>query len=219
MTTNRPQSRCFPGTVRVLGKNRPVRGRLDIGRRRYLILDELGAVGRKRCLAFDPEAGPRGALRCLLVLPDLPAAWQHVRVLHDISTHNGVLSRVLDYRKVHGDLYVALEWVHGIDLKEFLSDVRSGRRARPSPVEAVRLIRKLAHDLGHIHRRRRIAHGDIKPSNLIVASEPSRLVLIDFGSAWLLEQTLRRHPGDGTRYRNARAGCSCTWGRFFLDSQ
>jgi serine/threonine-protein kinase len=40
-------------------------------------------------------------------------------------------------------------------------------------------------------------HGDIKPANLIVARNPSRLVMIDFGSAWSVERTVRREEGDG----------------------
>ena len=54
-----------------------------------------------------------------------------------------------------------------------------------------------AHGLAQLHRRHAIVHGDIKPANLILARNPSRLVMIDFGSAWGIERTARRDAGDG----------------------
>ena len=45
--------------------------------------------------------------------------------------------------------------------------------------------------------QRRILHGDIKPENLILAREPNRLVMIDFGTAWTTERTTRRDQGGG----------------------
>ena len=61
----------------------------------------------------------------------------------------------------------------------------------------MRLLRGLAHGLGQLLRSFALIHGDIKPENLILARRPSRLVMIDYGSAWLLPRTRSRNPGDG----------------------
>src|SRR5262245_44340381 len=118
MARNQNGQAGHPTFARVHGRMMPVRDALNIGRRTYLILDELGTAGRKRYMALDRNAGPRGALRALLVLPDSRAAWQHARVLDKISAHNAILPKVLDFRVVRGELHIAMEWVNGIDLQE-----------------------------------------------------------------------------------------------------
>lgn len=184
-------------SVRIAGRDWPVIERLTVGRRQYLILEKTGSADRCRFMAFDPYAGPDGDLRAILVLPQSPAAEQHVRVLKRISANNINLPTILEYRRRKDELLVVLTWVRGMDLEGYLRKVRSGRKPRPSATEAFRLVRGLAHGLGQIHRRHAIIHGDIKPANLIVASDPSRLVMIDFGSAWGAERTIAREEGDG----------------------
>lgn len=56
----------------------------------------------------------------------------------------------------------------------------------------------LAHGLRTFHNRQQLIHADIKPDNLIVATDSGRFVLIDFGSAWAVEHTCRRDPGNGS---------------------
>jgi serine/threonine protein kinase len=55
----------------------------------------------------------------------------------------------------------------------------------------------LAHGLKVLHDRAQVVHGDIKPDNVVVSSDSGRFVFIDFGSAWKVEQTVLRNPGDG----------------------
>jgi serine/threonine protein kinase len=61
----------------------------------------------------------------------------------------------------------------------------------------MRLIHGLANAVCKLRTKFRVAHGDIQPANVILTSHPSRLVLIDFGSAWTAEAAARRHEGDG----------------------
>ena len=123
-------------------------------------------------MAFDPYAGPDGDLRSILILPRSPAAEQHARVLKRVSANNINLPTILEYRMRNGELQVVLTWVRGMDLQRYLEEVHSGCRRRPSATEAFRLVRGLAHGLGQLHRRHAIIHGDIKPANLILASNP-----------------------------------------------
>jgi serine/threonine protein kinase len=185
-----------PNTVRFAGKEYPVLDRLNIGRRNYLILKRLASAPRRRLLAFDPHAGPGGDLRAILILPRTAASRQHLRVLKAASA-NVNLPKIVDYHR-HGDEWrLALEWITGPDLKTYLDDLRRRERARrPSAFEAFRLFRGLAHGLSQLHRRGMI-HGDVHPGNLILTTNPTRVVPIDFGSAWQAHQTMGRAEGDG----------------------
>ena len=63
--------------------------------------------------------------------------------------------------------------------------------------EAIRLFRQLAHGQHHLHRHCGLVHADIKPANIILSHASRKLVLIDYGSAWGIERTTSRQPGDG----------------------
>jgi serine/threonine protein kinase len=183
-------------TVRVAGREYPVCDRLSIGRRNYLILQRLATAPRQRLLAFDPYAGPGGELRSILILPKGAASRQHLQVLKTASA-NVNLPTILDYRPQRDQWQLVLQWIHGPDLKSYLADLRHRDNARwPSASEAFRLFRGLAHGLSQLHRRG-IIHGDVHPGNLILTSNTTRVVPIDFGSAWQSERSLTRAEGDG----------------------
>ena len=90
-----------------------------------------------------------------------------------------------------------LNWVHGTNLRDYFQAIRDVKTPRPSVTESVRLIRGLAHGLGHFHRRTNIVHGDISPANIIITSGTKQLVLVDFGSAWPVEAAAMKEDGDG----------------------
>ncbi len=184
-------------TIRFADRDWPVIDRLRIGRREYLILEKTGVGQRQRFMAWDRHAGPGGDLRAILIFPRSQSAMQFLRVLKRVSAGNDNLPTILDYRAQGDQLLVVLIWVRGPDLRTFFDDVRAGKVARPSPTEAFRLYRGLAHGLSNLHRRHTIVHGDVKPANIILTRSPSRLVLIDFGSSWQVAQTVSRSEGDG----------------------
>jgi len=183
--------------VRAAGREWPVLEKRRLGGRTYLILEKLGNAWRRRYRVFDRHGGPAGDFRLLLELPRSRSARQQVRVLKRLSAHNINLPTILDYCIQEKRIVLVLTWVGGPDLESYLHNVRAGRSIRPSPTEAFRLGRGLAHGLAQLHRRHTVGHGDIKPANLILARNPSRLVIIDFGSAWTIERTSRRSKGDG----------------------
>ena len=90
-------------------------------------------------------------------------------------------------------------WVRGPDLRSFLDEVRSGRPEVAQPAGGRQALpRPGAWLCARCIAIAAIVHGDIKPENLILAREPNRLVMIDFGAAWMAERTTRRDPGDGS---------------------
>jgi serine/threonine-protein kinase len=94
-------------------------------------------------------------------------------------------------------MHVVTNWVQGTNLKRYLAMARAGKRVWPSPTEAFKRYRGLAHALSQMHVQAGVIHGDLKPGNMILTSRPSRLVVTDFGSAWSIERTALRLAGDG----------------------
>jgi serine/threonine protein kinase len=182
-------------TVNVRGRNRPYLECRRIRRRDYYLLERVGRPHRESYLAFDRFAGPRGSYFQVQSLPTGEAAKQLLSVLSRLKSDR--FPRVVEWEEQSHRIDVALTWTEGISLAEYLQNIREGRRPPVEPEQAVRLVRGLAHGVCHLHRQLQVNHGDIQPANVIITSDPSRLRLIDFGSAWTTDWTTRRTEGDG----------------------
>jgi serine/threonine protein kinase len=182
-------------TVNVRGRNRPYLECRRIRRRDYFLLERVGSPFRASHLAFDPLAGPGGGFFLVQSLPVGKAAEQLLRVLSRLKSD--AFPRVVEWQKQRHQIDVALTWTEGISLADYLQNIHERRRPTVEPAQAVRLVNGLTHAVCHLQRRLQVAHGDIQPSNVIITSHPSRLQLIDFGSAWTIDWTTRRTEGDG----------------------
>ena len=184
-----------PKTVNVRGRRRPYLERRAVRRRDYYLLDHIGSPLRSRYLAFDPDQGPGGSFFLVQTWPNGPLAKQQLRVLSGMK-HDS-LPRVVDWQPRGKTVDVVLTWIDGIPLDKYLENIRRERRPWLDPSQAIRLIHGLANAVCQLNHGKQIAHGDIQPANVIVTSHPSRLVLIDFGSAWVVQDTAGREEGDG----------------------
>ena len=191
---NPPDRRSSHNPIRHQGREYPVIGRQRIAGRTYLLLKQLTAPPRVRYQAFDPRVQE---FRSLLVLPAEAVGRRHLRVIQRASEANDNIPKLVDSGRTGGELWLVVTWVTGPDLKQYLKRVRAGRTARPSSREVIRLLRGLAHGLRHLHNNSQLVHGDLTPANLILQSRPTRLVTIDFGSAWLRESATHAGDGDG----------------------
>lgn len=171
--------------------------RVVLGRKTYLLTKQLSSEPRRRFLAFDPIAGPGGALRIVQLMANSRDAWQRVGVLQRLSQHNSELPQILEFHRLKNEIGTVETWLEGKDLRWWIRKMRSSERQRLGTPESLRLFRQLAHALHHLHRHCGVIHADIKPANIIVNNRSRRLSLIDFGSAWGVERTNRRHRGDG----------------------
>ena len=181
--------------VNIRGRNRPYLEHRRIRRRDYFLLERIGSPFRESYLAFDPLAGPGGNFFLVQSLPVGKATEQLLRVLSRLKSD--AFPRVVEWQEQRHQIDVALTWTEGISLADYLQNIRERRRPPVEPAQAVRLVNGLAHAVCHLQRRLQVAHGDIQPANVIVTSDPSRLQLIDFGSAWTSNWTTRRTEGDG----------------------
>ncbi len=184
--------------VRVRERSDEVIGEIAAGPHRYFVLERL-ADRREVYRVFDPSAGPGGDCRALHLLPPGKETEQRLEVLKRASDGNTNFPTVVHFHAEAERVIVVLTWVWGTSLQEKLRAVRAGDlRARISAGEATKRIHGLAHGLAQFHHRANAVHGDVKPANIVLARDASRqFVLIDFGSAWPVENTMRRHEGDG----------------------
>jgi hypothetical protein len=91
--------------------------------------------------------------------------------------HEGIVAYVAHGQTAEGQLYLAMEWIDGIELTELL------RHGSLSIADGVALLRALAEALAAAHRQG-VVHRDLKPSNIFLRE--GRLgapVLLDFGIA------------------------------------
>lgn len=183
--------------VTVRGKAERVIESVRIGGRTYDLLERLSQ--REAYRVFDAQAGPHGDYRMLHRLPKGNSIGQRLAVLQRLAGPNSNPNFPTTTQCVREgrEWCVVTTWIDGVSLRDFLRSVRGGEIARPSTPEVVRLCRGLAHGLGHYHRRLKLIHGDVTPANLILTKAPSRLVLVDFGSAWPVERSASKEPGDG----------------------
>lgn len=93
------------------------------------------------------------------------AALQHENILH-----------VYDFHKLHGAMFIIMEFVEGIDLYDLLE------RSPVLPVDVAAIIAmQTARALDYAHYRG-IIHRDVKPANIMV-SKSGGIKLMDFGIA------------------------------------
>ena len=179
--------------IRYRGTEFPVIERFRIGGRTYLAVARIATSGRRAFQVFDPSARQ---MRALHLLPDSTGTLDRVRTLQRLTRGDNEILQILECSRDEGCVYVVLPWIEGFNLRSVLNGIRDRNRQRIAAPEAVRLAKGVAHALRHLHRKKQIIHGDIKPANLILTKRTS-LVLIDYGNAWTVERTTQRHEGDG----------------------
>jgi serine/threonine protein kinase len=184
-------------TIRFQGREEPVLETFRVRGRSYFALEQLSRRGAFR--VFDPLAAPGGDYRVLYRFPASTTSRQKTEVLRRLAGPNANRNfpQLVECVRSGGDLYVVVGWVWGTNLRVFFRAIRAQKTPRPSVPETVRLVRGLVHGLGHFHRRANIIHGDISPANIVLTSGTTQLVVVDFGSAWPVEQSAMKELGDG----------------------
>jgi serine/threonine-protein kinase len=109
--------------------------------------------------------------------------------------HENIVA-IYDVGEVNGTHYLALEFVDGIDLHEYI-----GRKGKLPAEEARQIVMQAAKALDHAHNQG-IVHRDIKPSNFLIARQNDRLLvkMTDLGLARTKSESKEEE------YRLTRAG-------------
>ena len=137
-----------------------------------------------RMRAADPEA-------CAMFLDE-------ARLVALLNHHN--IASVFEVDVVDGKHYLAMEYVHGADLREVLA--RSQRAGQLLPFEtALSIVCAAAAGLDHAHRRSgpdgkplRLVHRDVSLSNIMVGHDGS-VKVVDFGIATTTIASVHTLPG------------------------
>ena len=102
------------------------------------------------------------------------------------SLHHQHIVPIYDYGEAQGCLFFAMERVDCYSLDRHIAAARRLKKLPMEPLDAARRFAGVADALGLAHRRR-ILHRDVKPGNVLVASDGT-LALTDFGLAKALDQ-------------------------------
>ena len=164
---------------------------------RYVVLDRVGAGGMGVVYAaYDPELDRKVAIKLLLTSPggSLPKELveQRKRLMREAQamaklSHPNVIT-VHDVGQFEGQVFVAMEFIDGITLKEWMA---SGRRAWR---EALAVFMAAGRGLASAHAAG-LVHRDFKPDNVLIGllggrgrrtdehADVQRVLVTDFGLA------------------------------------
>lgn len=78
-----------------------------------------------------------------------------------------------------GGFYIAMEWIHGISLRQFLLEKSFSLK------RSLEILLQVSYALQHLHSHH-VIHRDLKPENILIA-ESGEIKVIDFGIAQLLK--------------------------------
>jgi serine/threonine protein kinase len=162
-------------------------------------LEKITRTDRQRYWVREYRGGGFRDFRQILLLPRDQTTRQHLAVLCRLSQSNPNFPMILEQYARGEEIFLVTTWIRGEDLESYLRRTQSNRQPKqwPSPYEMFKLYRGLAHGLSQLHRHCRVVHGDIRPANLIFTRASNRLVMIDYGSAWMMENTVHKAVGDG----------------------
>jgi len=158
----------------------------------YLATRDGCPIARQVALkVLDPLRAPDPETRAMFL--------DEARLLALLAHHN--IATVLDVDVVDEHLYLAMEYVHGVDLRNLLSAcVRVGQRALEYDA-AVAIVCAAAAGLHHAHDRvgpdgkpLELVHRDVSLSN-IMAGHDGTVKVVDFGIATTTIATVRTCPG------------------------
>jgi serine/threonine protein kinase len=104
------------------------------------------------------------------------------------------VAKIFDFGEANGRFYIAMEFVHGVDLRALLQKI-GDRSQRLAYETAIAIARGVAAALDHAHQRcdpkgkpLKIVHRDVSPVNILVSYEGA-VKLVDFGIAKAAERS------------------------------
>ena len=161
----------------------------------YLLLEKI-ATGGMAELFLAKRKGVEGFEKILAIkriLPHMAENEEFVTMFIDEAklaaqlTHHNIC-QIFDLGKIDNAYYIAMEYVHGKDLRGILKSSRT--KGKPMSVDlAVLVISKIASALDYAHRKRgsngqplNLVHRDVSPQNILISYE-GEVKLVDFGIA------------------------------------
>lgn len=161
---------------------------------KYLILERIGMGGMSEVFLARSEGieGFERKVALKRIFPDLTVNEEFVRSFVHEARIGGMLShhhvvQTLDFGKVNGTYYIALEYVEGTHLGQVLNRLRERQQVMPAPY-FLQLALQICEGVEYIHgatiegEEIGLVHRDIKPSNMLISAQ-GLVKLSDFGVA------------------------------------
>jgi serine/threonine protein kinase len=162
---------------------------------KYYLLERINVGGMAevfRAKAFGVEGFER-LVAVKRILPNIAEDKEFIRMFIDeakiaVQLNHANIAQIFDLGMVEGAYYIALEHVHGRDLRAIFDRCRN--QSEPMPVaQACFIGMKVCEGLDYAHNKRdqagrelNLVHRDVSPQNILVSFE-GEVKLIDFGIA------------------------------------
>ena len=174
---------------------------------KYFLLARVNTGGMAevfRAKAFGVEGFER-IVAVKRILPSIAADTDFITMFIDeaklaVQLNHANIAQIFDLGRVSDSYFIALEYVHGKDLRAAFDLVRS--QAGRMPIElACYVIMKICEGLDYAHRKRdasgrplELVHRDVSPQNMLISFDGD-VKLIDFGIAKAAGKSSRTREG------------------------
>ncbi len=174
---------------------------------KYYLLDRVNTGGMAevyRAKAFGVEGFER-IVAVKRILPSIAVDTDFIKMFIDeaklaVQLNHANIAQIFDLGKVDGNYYIALEYVHGKDLRNvFDHQVAQGTTL---PIDlCCYVMMKICEGLDYAHRKRdasgralELVHRDVSPQNMLISFD-GEVKLIDFGIAKAVTKSTQTRAG------------------------
>ncbi len=110
--------------------------------------------------------------------PEILERFHQEAKLIAMASHPNIV-KLFGEGRFEGGYYIAMEWIHGISLRQFLCETSFSLK------RSLEILLQVSYALQHLHSHH-VIHRDLKPENILIA-ENGGIKVIDFGIAQLLK--------------------------------
>ena len=162
---------------------------------KYTLLERINVGGMAevfRAKAYGVEGFER-FLAVKRILPSIAADDEFIEMFIDeakiaVQLSHANIAQIFDLGKVEDSYFIALEHVHGKDLRAIFDACRAAGELMPIP-QACFVVMKICEGLDYAHNKRdasgremHLVHRDVSPQNVLLSYE-GEIKLVDFGIA------------------------------------
>ncbi|MCB9555989.1 MAG: protein kinase [Deltaproteobacteria bacterium] len=170
-----------------------MKGPIPFGK--YYLLERINVGGMAevfRAKAFGVEGFER-LLAVKRILPNIAEDEEFIEMFIDeakiaVQLNHANIAQIFDLGKVEDSYFIALEYVHGKDLRAIFDRCRSLTSTMPI-AQACLIVMKVCEGLDYAHNKRdgagremHLVHRDVSPQNILISYE-GEVKLVDFGIA------------------------------------
>ena len=162
---------------------------------KYVLTERIAVGGMAEVFrgSLSGDAGFERPVAIKRILPQLTEDEDFVSMFIDeakiaVQLSHGNIAQIIDLGRVDDSYFIAMEYVHGRDLRAILERESARRSAVPLPI-ACHVVMRVAEALHHAHnasgrdgRPLGVIHRDVSPQNVLISFD-GEIKVVDFGLA------------------------------------